>query len=656
MIRLAVVALLLMAEAQSPFRWRKPADPISGAATLPTDTNQVFLSEVSWSLGTNGFGPAEIDESNGESGVSDGTTCTLAGLTYSRCLGVHATSRLYFELNQRCTAFKAVLGVDDETGSSGSVQFKVYGTYRYTRGTTLLYTSSVLTGSSASVPIDIDVTSKSGLILEVTDGGDGDAADHGDWAFPRVICTVPTYNTAVTAGSDIQAALTAGSTNQIFLLRAGTHTITTPLSFKAGQGLVGELGTRLYGGLALTSWTQTTTGCAAGCWYASGLTFGTDITPDTTLCRQIGSTGVYYPCEESNDVFIDREPLTASTSLAQMNGVATRFFFDHTADRVYVATDPTNRQVEIQRYSSPFTGSASGVTLKYLTIEFFTGNGVNLSTGWTLENSEVRYNHTDGVHMDSTSTVRRSYIHHSGYQNFGGQGADLLIEYVEHSYGNYANYNPYWGGGGSKFVFTTNLRIENNYTHDNYGVSWWADISNADGTIAYNQADNDERACIFWELSYEVSIHDNSLQGCGLSEHALYEGFGAAIQGANSRGMTVYNNVIADSGNGIKCIHFNSRMDGGGDNTDGPWECTNFQSYGNTVCLEVASGQVNGVESDQAGAFSTKGNSLGPNNVYQTVASSPQIHWDGEKTLAQAQAAGQESGSTHTVVGSCAAL
>jgi hypothetical protein len=66
--------------------------------------------------------------------------------------------------------------VDDEVGALGSVTFEVWtdGVKRYDSG--------LMTGSSATKQISLPMTGVNQLRLVVTDGGDGRAADHADWA------------------------------------------------------------------------------------------------------------------------------------------------------------------------------------------------------------------------------------------------------------------------------------------------------------------------------------------------------------------------------------------------------------------------------------------------------------------------------------------
>ena len=78
--------------------------------------------------------------------------------------------------------FTAVVGVDDEVTSGGSVVFQVLvnGVQRYDSG--------VMTAATAPQTVNVDLTGGTELRLVVTTAGDGPAADHADWADARVGC------------------------------------------------------------------------------------------------------------------------------------------------------------------------------------------------------------------------------------------------------------------------------------------------------------------------------------------------------------------------------------------------------------------------------------------------------------------------------------
>jgi hypothetical protein len=142
----------------------------------------VFPSDLEWASETNGWGPAERDLSNGERAAGDGNPLTLGTTTYERGIGAHAPSRIAIDLPQPCSLFLADVGLDEEVGDRGSVEFQVWG------DGTMLATSGVLRGPQTSAPIAADLHGVQELVLVVTKGGDGNAYDHADWADARLAC------------------------------------------------------------------------------------------------------------------------------------------------------------------------------------------------------------------------------------------------------------------------------------------------------------------------------------------------------------------------------------------------------------------------------------------------------------------------------------
>jgi beta-galactosidase GanA len=142
-----------------------------------------YVSDLTFLWATNGWGPVERDTSNGEQAAGDGKPITLNGVVYAKGIGTNAISDVAVYLGGKCTSFTATVGVDDEQGSAGSVTFSVVAD-----GKTLT-TTPVLTGSSASVNLAVNVTGTQLLDLVVGDGGNGNGNDHGDWADAKVTCT-----------------------------------------------------------------------------------------------------------------------------------------------------------------------------------------------------------------------------------------------------------------------------------------------------------------------------------------------------------------------------------------------------------------------------------------------------------------------------------
>jgi len=148
----------------------------------PPPTGQAWASDLVWLTETNGYGPAERDRSNGESGAADGRTLTLAGTPYEKGIGTHADSDIAIHLGGRCTAFTADVGIDDEINGYGEAAFSVEGDGK------VLWTSPKLTGASATVPVDVKLDGVRQLRLKVIDTNGSKTGDHGDWAAAKFHC------------------------------------------------------------------------------------------------------------------------------------------------------------------------------------------------------------------------------------------------------------------------------------------------------------------------------------------------------------------------------------------------------------------------------------------------------------------------------------
>jgi len=140
-----------------------------------------YLSAQPWTYMANEQGPVERNSSNGGGGTGDGRTLTLNGVPYLRGFGAHAPSALEFRLTGSCQTFTAEVGVDDEVGTLGSVLFQVWGDGQK------LYEGGVMTGETATENVNVSLAGVRSLRLQIV-AVDSTAADHADWANPRVTC------------------------------------------------------------------------------------------------------------------------------------------------------------------------------------------------------------------------------------------------------------------------------------------------------------------------------------------------------------------------------------------------------------------------------------------------------------------------------------
>ncbi|MFC9297556.1 sulfatase-like hydrolase/transferase [Streptomyces sp. NPDC057011] len=176
----APAALLTAAATTSAFRFTASAR----FTPLPAPpTRDSHLSDLPWVSATNGWGPVEIDRSNGKQAAGDGTPIAFGGVTYPKGLGVHAPSEIVYHLGGRAARFTALVGIDDfstKQSSVGATRAIVRGD-----GRTLL-TTPTLTGAGGPVAIDLDVTGVRLLHLVVEDANARSSFDHTSWARPYV--------------------------------------------------------------------------------------------------------------------------------------------------------------------------------------------------------------------------------------------------------------------------------------------------------------------------------------------------------------------------------------------------------------------------------------------------------------------------------------
>lgn len=167
--------------------------------TLPTGTT-TYLSDLTWTSATAGWGPVEKDMSIGGSLAGDGRTITLNGVTYSKGLGTHAVSDITYNLGGAYSRFLADVGVDDETGA-GVVQFTVIAD-----GQTI-YDSGAVTQAGVTRSINVSVAGVQTLVLHVGNSDGTTSSDHADWAIARLQNNTPVNPPAAPSGLAATAVL-----------------------------------------------------------------------------------------------------------------------------------------------------------------------------------------------------------------------------------------------------------------------------------------------------------------------------------------------------------------------------------------------------------------------------------------------------------------
>ncbi|WP_406216735.1 NPCBM/NEW2 domain-containing protein [Streptomyces decoyicus] len=175
--------LPLTADYRSP-RGERITSTLPGTAhvVVPPPSGTSYASALPWLTAANGWGPVEKNTSVGESEAGDGRPIGIGGTGFAKGLGVHAPSEVSFYTGGRCSAFRAQVGIDDESGDRGSVGFEVWADGKKVAA------SSTVTGADAAKAVSASVAGAQTVRLVVTDGGDGIDYDHADWADAAFQC------------------------------------------------------------------------------------------------------------------------------------------------------------------------------------------------------------------------------------------------------------------------------------------------------------------------------------------------------------------------------------------------------------------------------------------------------------------------------------
>lgn len=159
-----------------------------GAVTVPLDTVAVVDALWGRSLFVSELEPAVVVEAGWfgtrfpwrrDASVS-GRPLTLRGRVFERGLGVHSRSSLAYQLDKKFSLLTGVIGLDDEGGKLGRVQFVVRGDGRE------LFRATV-NGADAPRPLRVAVAGVERLELLVDFAREEDTGDRADWADLRLV-------------------------------------------------------------------------------------------------------------------------------------------------------------------------------------------------------------------------------------------------------------------------------------------------------------------------------------------------------------------------------------------------------------------------------------------------------------------------------------
>lgn len=459
--------------------------------------------------------------------------------------------------------------------------------------------------------------------------------------------TFTTANTVVVGvpinpGQDIQSIVNANPVGTTFTLKSGVHRMQT-ITPKSGDTFIGEIGTIISGAKVLAGATGN------GPWVYTGQTQEGTFDDAGGAAYQAGHDASGHP----EDLFFDNVLKQHVGTLAE--GVSGTWFFDYPNDTIYVFDNPAGHVVETSVTPTAISSASTQSTFQSLTIEKYASltqqAAIVLGNGATIKNCEVRWNHYAGIETGPGAIADTNFVHHNGVFGFIGSGNPLVVN-NEISYNNTVFGDSFWGAGGSKWVYANGLIVRGNFSHHNLGPGLWTDINNINVLYENNRIEDNLRAGIVHEISYDAVIRNNQIARNGTGH--FYPGWptegGIAI--IDSRNVEVYGNTLTDNWGGIGALQDN-RAATNPDQNNGLWEMRNFNVHDNTVnqkgAIQVGAGMTGIIGPDGMTAlFTSMGNTFTTNH-YALGANPNYFLWSAGATNETAwKAAGQDTGGTFT--------
>lgn len=454
----------------------------------------------------------------------------------------------------------------------------------------------------------------------------------------------------VTPSSNVVSVVANAATNATICFAAGTYRLSAPIVPKTGQTLWGATGAILDGSIVLTNTNWVASGSV---WYYSGAL------PAAYTGNGQCEDNTNNPCLFKEQVFRNGTHLTRVTSLAAVT--TGTFYEDFAANRVYVGDNPAGQTIEMSKTASAINSTATGVTIKGLTIQHFASNGqsgalIAGGDGWTITGNTAQWNHALGIYLSNSdnSTVSNNKISNNGQLGMGQYNSQTVTV----SNNEFANNNTDgfwiadWESGGYKAT-KSSVVMSNNNVHDNKGVGIWFDVDCKNDTVDKNTITNNDADGIRFEISYNGVISNNTItaNGLGLGRGggiSIYSSAGINVNTSNT--VDIFGNTVTNNLNGIGLQARNR-----GTGIYGLWELVNNTVHDNTITQKIGSTYGEGATGlvQNAGdntVFTSKGNSFTHNTYHLDVLTAKRFAWNNtymDKT--SWQAAGQDTTGTFTL-------
>ena len=408
-----------------------------------------------------------------------------------------------------------------------------------------------------------------------------------------------------TCDGSLQALVDAASPGAVVEAQGGciyreTVTINKPLTLK------GAPGAEIRGSDVWASSDFTPTG---------GLFKSTTAVPTLDADTSAFCEGSSERCRQPEQVYLDGVALkqVANTAIP-----ASGEFKIDSSRRIYLADNPSGKQVEVTTRNMWINGTGNSVTVDGIVFKHAAADGIKpRGDNWTVEDCDLSYAHQANLRMSQGTgyVSQRNKLHHGGQMGMGGNNSSVQVLSNDIYANNIEEYKHSWAAGGMKLSNGKTLVIDGNHFHHNYGNGVWIDVPNSpqDITISNNRVDHNEDHGIRFEASTNGNIYGNTVWENGW----VGGGYGISLNASSS--ARVHHNTVAWNEGGIivnNPLRTDVHPDEDAYNTVDDVEVDNNDIFQQEVSGSLALGWVVPATNPYANLYDPAANNSGHDNRY----------------------------------------
>ena len=362
----------------------------------------------------------------------------------------------------------------------------------------------------------------------------------------------------------IGAAVGRADDGDTVVVHAGSYHESVEIEGAVGVTLMAAPGARVWldGSRPVTGWTP-----SAGVWVSTGWTPEFDASPtyswgepDNTSTHWQFVNAAHPMAAHPDQLWISGVRQEQVGSLAEVGPGA--FFIDEQADRLYVGSDPTGREVRASALAKALSVRAASTHVLGIGVRRYANSVPHMGAvtveapGARLTDVSVVQNATGGLHvMDRRARLVRVRVADNGMMGMTATGADgLRVDRLRATGNNRERFNTSPAAGGAKIGRTSDVVVRDSVFDDNLGTGLWFDESVLGVEVLGGRMRGNAVHGISVELSGKVLVAGNVAADNG----------GSGLKVNDTSSVSIWNNTFTGNQREVDIVQDDRDLDAQG--------------------------------------------------------------------------------------------